>query len=97
MISARHLVPGRVLRASALVQIPSRWAGLPPELVEDRAHCMVIGAPPPRRRHSRKNQRNSAPVDPEGWPVLVVWLDGRRHPRIEEIHVPVQNDWEVAW
>lgn len=97
MITARHLVPGRVLRASTLVYVPSRWDGWPSEQVEDRVHCMVIGIDLPRRRHARKNQRNTVPTDPEGWRAVVVWLDERCSPRIEEIHVPVQNDWEVAW
>ena len=97
MITARHLVPGRVLRAVTLVHVPSRWDGWPSEQVEDRVHCMVIGTEAPRRRHARKNQRNTVPTGLEGWRVVVVWLDERCNPRIEEIHVPAQNDWEVAW
>ncbi len=97
MISARHLVPGRVLLATAFFRIIDERSPLGFYDDCDHIHCMVVGLTQvTRRRHARKKDRNPA-AGPEGWSVLVVWLDGRCEPRVQTVHVPVNNDWESAW
>lgn len=89
MISARHLVPGRALLANAFFRVIDERSPLGFYDDCDRALCMVVSLTQARRRTTKKG--------PGGWSVLVIWLDSRCEPRVQTVHVPVNNDWELAW
>lgn len=97
MISARHLVPGRVLLAPCHLRIIDDRSPLGFYDDWEHVHCVVVGLTQAGRpTRARKKAQGPSP-GPEGWSVLVIWLDSRCEPHIQTVHASVNNDWELAW